>query len=124
MFFLDGKGQNSLSNHEQVMIGQHKSIEVVKIHWFCNSSLLLKKKLDMHKNHIFALFSKSCQVRIFSSTVSERYCPDLSNGVGFINDIFFLTQTSFCPTVPPQKSFSSCMALNYIVIYLLEKLLI
>ena len=47
VFFLDGKGQNSLSNHEQVMIGQHKSIEVVKIHWFCNSSLLLKKKLDI-----------------------------------------------------------------------------
>ena len=36
---------------------------------------------------------------VFSSTVSERYCPDLSNGVGFINDIFFLTQTLFCPTV-------------------------
>ena len=47
VFFLDGKGQNSLSNHEQVMIGQHKSIEVVKIHWFCNSSLLLEKKLDI-----------------------------------------------------------------------------
>ena len=43
--FLDGKGQNWLSNHEQVMIGQHKSIEVVNIHWFCNSSLLLEKKI-------------------------------------------------------------------------------
>ena len=27
------------------MIGQHKSIEVVNIHWFCNSSLLLEKKI-------------------------------------------------------------------------------
>ena len=27
------------------MIDQHKSIEVVKIHWFCNSSLLLGKKI-------------------------------------------------------------------------------
>ena len=29
--FLDGKGQNSLSNHKQVMIGQHKSIEAYLI---------------------------------------------------------------------------------------------
>ena len=36
-----------VNKHKQVMIGQHKSIEVVKIHWFCNSSLLLKKKLDI-----------------------------------------------------------------------------
>ena len=57
VFFLDGKGQNSLSNHEQVMIGQHKSIEVVKIHWFCNSSLLLKKKIR-HKTAIFPVLGK------------------------------------------------------------------
>ena len=68
MFFLDGKGQNSLSNHEQVMIGQHKSIEVVKIHWFCNSSLLLKKKIR-HKTAIFPVLGKLTHMVIPQLTV-------------------------------------------------------
>ena len=47
VFFFDRRGQNRFSNHLQIIIGQHKSIEVVNIHWFCNSSLLLEKKLDI-----------------------------------------------------------------------------
>ena len=63
VFFLDGKGQNSLSNHKQVMIGQHKSIEVVKIHWFCNSSLLLGKKIR-HKTTKIPVLQKLTHMRM------------------------------------------------------------
>ena len=64
VFFLDGKGQNSLSNHKQVMIGQHKSIEVVKIHWFCNSSLLLGKKIG-HKTTKIPVLQKLTHMMFF-----------------------------------------------------------
>ena len=42
-FFLDRRGQNRFSNHEQVIFAQHKSIEVVIIYKFSKSSLLLLK---------------------------------------------------------------------------------
>ena len=51
------------------MIGQHKSIEVVNMHWFCNSSLLLEKKLDIKDfegkfNDIINLVNNNAPIKI------------------------------------------------------------
>ena len=46
------------------MIGQHKSIEVVKIHWFCNSSLLLGKKIR-HKTTKIPVLQKLTHMGIW-----------------------------------------------------------
>ena len=53
------------------MIDQHKSIEVVKIHWFCNSSLLLKK--IRHKTTKIPVLRKLTHMYIYMGEVfSER----------------------------------------------------
>ena len=53
------------------MIGQHKSIEVVNIHWFCNSSLLLEKKIR-HKTTKIPVLRKLTHI-IKCYTYSESY---------------------------------------------------
>ena len=71
------------------MIGQHKSIEVVNIHWFCNSSLLLEKKIR-HKTTKIPVLQKL--THMLNCKINSTNGGTFSKSAGKFFWVFFLVQ--------------------------------
>ena len=72
MVFLEKSDYFLLFQHEQVIISQHKSTELINIYWFGHSSLLLFSNIR-HKTAIFPVLQKLTHICCII-TSKKRIC--------------------------------------------------